>query len=34
MLDNTKPGIKGNYGAIYQDFENDIFNALKEALEN
>ncbi len=33
MLDNIKPGIKGNYGAIYQDFENDIFNALKEALE-
>ncbi len=33
MLDNIKPGIKGNYGSIYQDFENDIFNALKEALD-
>ena len=33
MLDNTKPGIKGEYGAIYQDFKNDIYNALKEGLE-
>lgn len=33
MLDNTKPGISGNYGSIYQDFKDDIFNALKEGLE-
>lgn len=33
MLDNTKPGITGDYGAIYQDFRNDIFNALKEGLK-
>jgi len=33
MLDNTKPGIKGNYGAIYQDFKNDIYTALQEGLE-
>ncbi|MDT0677553.1 GntR family transcriptional regulator [Autumnicola musiva] len=33
MLDNTKPDITGNYGAIYQDFEKDIFYALGEALE-
>lgn len=33
MLDNTKPGIKGEYGTIYQDFKNDIYNALKEGLE-
>jgi DNA-binding LacI/PurR family transcriptional regulator len=33
MLDNTKPIIKGDYGAIYQDFHNDIYNALNEGLE-
>ena len=33
MLDNTKPEIKGNYGAIFQDFKEDIYNALKEGLE-
>ncbi|SFF89608.1 transcriptional regulator, GntR family [Salegentibacter agarivorans] len=33
MLDNTKPGISGEYGAIYQDFKNDIYNALKEGLK-
>ena len=32
MLDNTKPGITGEYGAIYQDFKNDIYSALEEAL--
>lgn len=33
MLDNTKPGIKGEYGTIYQDFKNDIYDALKEAID-
>lgn len=33
MLDNTKPEIKGNFGAIFQDFENDIYNALTEGIE-
>ena len=32
MLDNTKPSISGDYGAIYQDFKNDIYDALKEGL--
>lgn len=32
MLDNTKPGITGEYGSIYQDFKNDIYHALKEGL--
>ena len=32
MLDNTKPGITGEYGSIYQDFKNDIYNALKEGF--
>tara|TARA_B100002049_G_scaffold235438_1_gene219816 strand:- start:344 stop:1390 length:1047 start_codon:yes stop_codon:yes gene_type:complete len=33
MLDNTKPGISGDYGSIYQDFQNDIYKALNEGLE-
>ena len=32
MVDNVKPEVKGNYGAIYQDFKQDIFNALEEAI--
>lgn len=32
ILDNTKPVIKGEYATIYQDFKNDIYEALKEAL--
>jgi len=33
LLDNTKPNISGEYGTIFQDFEHDIYNALKEGLE-
>lgn len=33
MLDNTKPSIAGDYGAIYQDFKTDIYDALKEGLD-
>ncbi|MEJ8819357.1 GntR family transcriptional regulator [Lacibacter sp. H407] len=32
LLDKLIPGIKGEYGAVYENFEKDIFNALKEAL--
>ncbi len=32
LLDKLLPGITGNYGAVYEDFEKDIYNALKEAL--
>ncbi|MDT0651451.1 GntR family transcriptional regulator [Autumnicola edwardsiae] len=32
IVDNSKPAIKGDYGSIFQDFEEDIFNALKEGL--
>lgn len=32
ILDNLKPGIDGNLIEIYQDFENDIYNALKEGI--
>ncbi|MPT33453.1 GntR family transcriptional regulator [Epilithonimonas hungarica] len=33
MLDNTKPNISGEYGTIFQDFENDIYEALEEGLD-
>lgn len=32
LLDKLISGIKGEYGAVYENFEKDIFNALKEAL--
>ena len=32
ILDNDKPEITGNYGAIYQDFKDDIYKALKEGI--
>jgi len=32
LLDKIIPGIKGEYGAVYENFEKDIFNALKAAL--
>ncbi|SFD28032.1 GntR family transcriptional regulator [Algibacter pectinivorans] len=32
ILDNIKPNINGNLVEVYQDFENDIYFALKEAL--
>lgn len=32
LMDNNKLEIKGDFIEIYQDFENDIYNALKEGL--
>ena len=32
LLDKLIPGIKNEYGAVYESFETDIYNALKEAL--
>ena len=32
LLDKLIPGIKNEYGAVYENFEDDIYNALKEAL--
>ncbi len=32
LLDKLIPGIQKEYGAVYENFEKDIFNALKEAL--
>lgn len=33
MLDNYKPNINGVYASIYQDFKNDIYNALNEGIQ-
>lgn len=33
LLDNTKPNLEGSYGSVYQDFKEDIYEALKEGLE-
>jgi DNA-binding transcriptional regulator YhcF (GntR family) len=32
ILDKLYPQIKGNFAAIYEDFENDIFGALEDSL--
>lgn len=32
VLDKRLPGVKGNYTCIYEDFENDIYRALEQAL--
>ncbi|GAK98019.1 transcriptional regulator of rhamnose utilization [Nonlabens tegetincola] len=34
ILDNKKSKIKCNNIEVFQDFENDIYNALKEGLDN
>ena len=34
MVDHLQPGLNGNFGAVYQDFENDIFKGLSQGLEN
>lgn len=33
LLDKLVPGVEGNYAAVYEDFENDIYQALFQALE-
>jgi DNA-binding LacI/PurR family transcriptional regulator len=33
IVDKKIEGITGNYGAVYENFEEDIFKALSEALE-
>ena len=32
LLDKIVDGVKHGYGAVYENFEGDIYNALKEAL--
>ena len=31
LMDKLLPGLNGNYAAVYEDFENDIYNALEQA---
>ncbi len=33
ILDKLVPGVTGNYAAVYEDFEEDIYNALVQANE-
>src|SRR5690606_4577121 len=33
IMDNNKLLLDGDYGAVYQDFEEDIYNALKEGFD-
>lgn len=33
LLDKVLPGVDGDYGMVYENFENDIYNALAGALE-
>jgi DNA-binding transcriptional regulator YhcF (GntR family) len=32
LLDKIIPGVTGNFGAVYEDFEKDIYGALEEAI--
>lgn len=32
ILDKLLPGISGNYAAVYENFSQDIYNALEQAL--
>lgn len=31
LLDKLVPGVEGNYAAVYEDFEEDIYHALEQA---
>ncbi|HRI20103.1 MAG TPA: GntR family transcriptional regulator [Panacibacter sp.] len=33
LLDQTIAGVEGNFAAVYEDFEKDIYNALEQAVE-
>ena len=33
MVDHWMQNYQGNYGAVYQDFENDVYEGLKQGLE-
>jgi DNA-binding LacI/PurR family transcriptional regulator len=32
LLDKIIPGVNGNFGAVYENFEKDIYTALEQAL--
>lgn len=33
FIDNDKPPLQGDFGSVFQDFNNDIFHALEEGWE-
>jgi DNA-binding transcriptional regulator YhcF (GntR family) len=33
LLDKMLPNLPGKFGAVYENFENDLYNALEQALE-
>ena len=33
MVDHWLQSYTGNYGAVYQDFENDVYDGLKQGLD-
>jgi DNA-binding transcriptional regulator YhcF (GntR family) len=33
LMDKLLPQVNGNYGAVFEDFEKDIYDALEQALE-
>lgn len=33
LLDKLVPGVHGEYAAVYENFEKDIYNALEQSLE-
>lgn len=33
LIDHLQPGLKGNFGAVYQDFENDICDGLYQGID-
>ncbi len=32
-MDKLVPGVEGKYGAVYENFEKDIYDALEQSLE-
>jgi DNA-binding transcriptional regulator YhcF (GntR family) len=34
LLDKLIPGVDGKYGAVYENFEKDIYHALEQSLEH
>ena len=34
QLDRLQPGLNGSFGAVYQDFENDIYTGLQEGVSD
>lgn len=33
LIDHLQPGLRGNFGAVYQDFENDICDGLYQGID-